>query len=161
MIRLAAASCSGGRSLRTFVRPRLAVQGREGVKARGGELDAQRPRRTREHDTPRLEVLQCDDALDGIGLCEAEIARRARQLVQGCDLVEEADFAAVEAHAAEVLAIRTEPALDAHLIGQPIATGVRAVGQPEADLGGGSVDDLHRLDLSDHNARVARAEACA
>jgi hypothetical protein len=33
---------------------------------------------------------------------------------------------------------------------------VRAVGQPEADLGGGSVDDLHRLELVDHNARVAR-----
>jgi hypothetical protein len=54
------------------------------------------------------------------------------------------------------VAIRTEPALDAHLVGQPIATGVRAVGQPEADLGGGSVDDLHRLELVDHNARVAR-----
>ena len=38
---------------------------------------------------------------------------------------------------------------------------MRAVGQPEADLGGSPVDDLHRLDLVDHNARVARAEACA
>ena len=137
------------------------MQGRESVKASPGELDAQRPRRARERDTSRLEVLQCDDALDGIGLREAEIACRAGQLVQWRDLVEEADFAAVEAHTAEILAMRTEPALDAHLVGQPVATAVRAVGQPEADLGGGSVDDLHRLDLVDHHARVAGAERCA
>ena len=123
------------------------MQGRESIEASPGELDAQGPCRTRELDTSRLEVLQCDDALGGIGLREAEIARRGRQLVQWCDLIEEADFAAVEAHTAQVLAMRTEPALDAHLVGQPVATGVRAVGQPEADLGGGSVDDLHRLDL--------------
>ncbi len=57
--------------------------------------------------------------------------------------------------------MRTEPALDAHLVGQPFATGVRAVGQPQADLGGGSVDDLHRLNLRDHNTRVAGAQRCA
>jgi hypothetical protein len=54
----------------------LTVQGRESLETGAGELDAQRPRRTRERDTSRLKILHCDDALDGIGLREAEIACR-------------------------------------------------------------------------------------
>jgi hypothetical protein len=57
--------------------------------------------------------------------------------------------------------MRTEPALDTHLVGQPIATGLQAVGQPQTDLGGGSLDDLHRLDVVDHSVRVSRAQARA